>query len=130
MCDWVDRRNNDAHIGDFSRVAAIPADNAKDFRAHSFCVLQGSHKIRADILFEIAATHREYEHKVLGAQAAHAQPSLKHCCPTFIVHPRREFRHIVGGRVGFDPRDLAEIVHGMGSIGGTASHTQDEQAPA
>ena len=111
-------------------MAAIPADDAQDLRAYSFCVLQGSHQIRADVLFEIATTDREHEHKIVGAQAANPQPTLKHCFPTFIVHARREFGNIVGGRVGLHAGDLAEIVHGVGSVGCAASYAKNKQASA
>ena len=95
----------------------------ENLRAYSSCVLQSGHQVGADILFEIAATDREHEHKIVRAQAADPQPSFEHRCPTFIVYPRRQFGHIVGGRVGFDARDLAEIVHGMRGVGRAASYS-------
>ncbi len=92
MRSYVSRihcRNHDADIGYLGGVAAVAANDAEDFRAYGFCVLQGSHQIGADILFEIAATHRKHEHKIVGAQAADSQPGLEHGCPTFVVHPGR-----------------------------------------
>jgi len=117
---------DDAHVGDFGGVAAIPTDNAQDFRADGFCILQGSHQIRADIFFEIATTDGEHEYEIVRAQATHAKPSLEHSCPTFIVGSRREFRHIVGRGVSLDARDFSKIVHGMGSVGCAASDAKDE----
>src|SRR5205085_11835445 len=35
---------------------------------------------------------------------------------------------VVGGGVGFDARDLAEVVDGVGGIGGAAADTEDEEA--
>src|SRR5258706_12144602 len=81
----VDCRNDDADVGDFGCVAAIPADDAQNFRADGFCILQGSHQIGADIFFEVATADGEHEYEIVRAQAAHAKPSLEHSCPTFII---------------------------------------------
>jgi hypothetical protein len=126
----VDGRNDDADVSNFGRVAAVSADDAQDFRPHSFCVLQSSHQIGADISCAIAATDRKDEHEIVRAQAADAQPGLEHGCPAFVVGSRRQFRDVVRWRVGFDPCYFAEIVHRVRSVGGAAAHTKDEQASA
>ena len=33
-----------------------------DLRAHALGILQGRHQIRADVLFQVAAAHREHQH--------------------------------------------------------------------
>ena len=50
--------------------------------------------------------------------------------PAFVVRARRQFGNIVGGRVGFEAADLAEIVHGVAGIAGAAADAENEQPPA
>ncbi len=61
----VHRRHNQAGVRDLSRVAAVSPDDACDFSPHRFRVLKRSHQIRADILFQVAAANRKYEHAIL-----------------------------------------------------------------
>ena len=77
----IDCRNKDADIGDFGGEAAVAADDAQNFRADSFCILQGSHQVGADIVFKIATADREHEHEIVGAQATDAQPSSRRRLP-------------------------------------------------
>src|SRR5258706_4764932 len=109
----VDRWNNDAHVGDFGRVTAIPADNAQDFSADGFCILKSSHQIGADIFFEIAPTNGEHEYEIIRAQAADSQPALEHRFPPFIIRSRSEFRNIVCRGVRLYSGDFSKIVHGV-----------------
>ncbi len=71
MCAAIDGRNNDADIGDLGGMAAIPANDAQDFRACSLRVLQSGYQIRADIFFQIAAADGEYKYKIVRAEATH-----------------------------------------------------------
>ena len=44
-----------------ARVAAVAPDDADDLRADLPGVLQRRHQVRADVLLEVAAAHREHE---------------------------------------------------------------------
>src|SRR6266849_4402518 len=60
----VDRRDNDADIGDFRGVATIAPYDSQNFRADTLCVLQSNHQIRADIFFEVAAADGKHKHQI------------------------------------------------------------------
>jgi hypothetical protein len=60
-------------------------------------------------------------------QAAGAEPGFEHCGPPFVVGAGGQFADIVGGGVGLDAGEFAEIVDGVGRIGGTATDPQDEE---
>ena len=85
-------------------------------------MLDGPHEIDADIPFRIAAAHGEDQHAVACDQAAYLEPVRIRGLPPLVVDPRRQLGHIVGGRVGFQPDDLPEVVDGVGGIAGASAH--------
>ena len=71
----VDGWNNDADIGDFRGVATVAPDDSQNFRADTLCVLQSSHQIGADILFDITAADRQNQNGIALLQAVVPAPS-------------------------------------------------------
>src|SRR5208282_1198263 len=126
--DWVHRGNQNAGIGDRSRVTAIAAYDADDLRANQLRIFQRGDQIWAYILLEVPTTNRENQQQIFGAQTTGAQPTIEDRTPTFIVGARCKFRNIVGGSVSLNACDLAKVVDGMRSIGGTTTHAENEQA--
>lgn len=61
----IDRGNYGAAIRHLARETAIAADDAADRRSGLLRVFQRTNQIRADVLFHIAATNREYEDHVI-----------------------------------------------------------------
>ena len=49
----IDGRHNDAGIGRFTGIAAIPADNANYFSSYLFGIFQSPHQINTNIFFLI-----------------------------------------------------------------------------
>src|SRR5437867_9094870 len=105
--------NDDAGGGFLCRVTAVATDNADDGGTGRLGELNRADKVRADILFHVAAANRENEQAVLGAEAAAFQPLAEDGGPAFVVGAGGEFGDVVGGRVGFEVADFAEVIHGM-----------------
>ena len=55
------------------------------------------------------------------------QPLREDRAPAFVVRPRGQFRNIIGRRVTLEACDLAEIVDGVRSVGGTAADAKDKE---
>src|ERR1700685_4521368 len=124
----IDGGDEDAGVGDGGGVASVAADDADDFCADGFGVLERGDEIGADVLFEIAAADGEDQEQVVGAEAAGAQPAVEDRGPAFIVGSGGEVRDVGGGGVGFDAGNFAEVVDGVGSVGGAAADAEDEEA--
>ena len=61
-------------------------------------------------------------------EVAPKQPVCERCLPAVVIDPRRQFRDIVGRRIGFNPRDLAEVIHGVRSIRGAAAYAKEKNS--
>ena len=126
----IHRRYDDARVGDPRGVPAVAADDPEDRAADASCELERLHQILADVALGAAAADREHEHGVLAAQTAFEQPRGEHRVPAFVVRARRQLRHVVGRRVGFEPRELAKIVDGVRGVRGAAADAEQEQPAA
>src|SRR5207249_8792973 len=90
-------------------------------------VFQGSHDIRANLLFKVAASNREDKNRVLLLELTHAQPIFKHSRPSFVIGAGSQFRNIIGGGIRFEAHNFPEIVYGMRSVRGAASHAENKK---
>jgi hypothetical protein len=86
--------------------------------------------VRADVLRQVAAADREHQHRILVVRPTGSQPRGEHGVPTLVVGARGEFRDVVGGRIGFDAAELAEIVDRVAAVAGAAADAEQEQPPA
>ena len=125
----IDGGDYHAGIGSLSREAAIAPDNTGYRRAAQFGQFDGANDIGADRRVNAAAADREDQQAVLGFQAGRLQPGREGALPALIVDPRGQLRDIVGGTIGFEAADFAEVVGGMAGMAGAATHPDDEQAP-
>ena len=64
----VDGGDEDAGVGDGCGVASVAANDADDFRAHGFRILEGGDEVGADVLFEVAAADGEDQEQVVRAR--------------------------------------------------------------
>src|SRR5262249_13341514 len=126
----IDGRNDAYRIADLGRVAAVAPDDAENFRAAILRVVERAYQVRADILLEIAAAHGKYKDGVLGGQPRNPQPLAEDRIPAFVVGPRSELGHVVGRRVGFDARYLAEVIDRMGAVAGASADAEKKQPAA
>src|SRR5579863_898155 len=101
------------YICDLRRITAISSDDSDDLRSDFFRVLQRRHQIWANVLFKVAPAHRKDEDHVVGLEVAYFEPGGENGGPTLVVRAGGEFGNVVGGRIGFDTGDFAEIIHGM-----------------
>jgi len=124
----IHRGDEDAGISHSCGESAVPPDDANDFTANLFGELQGRDEVRADLFFEIAAADGENKDGVAGTKLTDAKPVLKDADPPFVVRAGSQFGDVVGGSVSLNTGDLAEIVDGVRSIGGTATDAEDEEA--
>jgi hypothetical protein len=62
---FVHNGDDNAGVSYLGCEAAIAPHYTTDFCTYFFCVLESSHEIGADILRNIAPTHRKHEHSVL-----------------------------------------------------------------
>ena len=126
----VDRGDDDRHVGDLCRVAAITADDADDAGTALLGKLEGTHKVGADVFFEVAAADGENEERVLLVEPAALEPLGEDAFPALVVGARGQLGNVVGRRVAFQPGDLAEIVDRVRCIGRAAADAQDEKPAA
>jgi hypothetical protein len=63
-------------------------------------------------------------------QLARAQPLHEDARPALVVRARGQLGDVVGGGIGLNARDLAEVVHRVGRVGRAAADAQHEEAPA
>ncbi len=70
----------------------------------------------------------KHQNRVARLQMTDSQPCLEHRRPSFVVHPRRQLRNVVGRRIRLNSCQFAEIVDRMRGIACTAADAQDEQA--
>src|ERR1700683_2224513 len=118
-------RDEDAGIGHGRGESAVPPDDADDFAANLFGELQGRDEVRADLFFKSAAADGENKDGVAGAKLTDAKPVLEDAGPAFVVRAGSQFGDVVGGGVGLDAGDFAEIVDGVRSVGGAATDAED-----
>src|SRR5438046_819221 len=111
-CDGcrVDGRNNDRRIGDTRGVAAIAAQHTQDRGTGCPGVLHGGNQVRADVALLVTPADRQYEYRIVSAQAADFEPFDEAAVPALVVDARGELGGVVRGRIAFDARQLAEIV--------------------
>src|SRR5439155_23960367 len=110
------RRHHHACVRHLTGIAAVATDHADDFCAGGFGKLQRFHDIRRDVLFGIAAADRKYQHGVVVANAAAAQPVGECTGPAIIVDAGGELGHIVGRRIGFDPTTFSEVIDVVAAV--------------
>src|ERR1035441_8476101 len=115
---WGDRFgvhgwDDDAGIGHGRGEAAVSPDNAEYARADLFRVFERADQVGADLLGQIPSAYGEHEDHVPGLELAHSPPVYEHAGPAIVVGSGREFRDVVGGRIGLDAGDLPEIIDGM-----------------
>src|SRR2546425_10763381 len=126
----IDGRHDDDVVADFLRVAAVAADDAEDFHAPAFALVERVDQIGADVTFRIAAADRKNEDRVLVVGLAGAQPGGEYGLPSFVVGPGGQLGDIVGRCIGFDPAQLAKVIDGVTAMSGAAADTEQEQAPS
>ena len=61
------------------------------------------------------------------ADAARLQPLDEHGGPPLVVGARRELGDVVGGRIGLDPDELAEVVHRVGAAARASADAEEEE---
>src|SRR5712691_5982360 len=124
----IDSGYDNAGIGDLSRVSPVAPHHATNGRAYFLGVFQGTNDVRAYVPFQVATTYRKNKDHVGHAQATHHQPIDKYSFPSVVVHASRQFGNIVGGCVGFDARNLSEIIYSVRCMTGTAADAEKKQA--
>ena len=125
-CRRTECRHDDSGIGNLRGVSAVAAHNAQDAGAFVLRKLQGLNQVRADIFFFVSAAHGKHQHGVVSADAAHFQPIRKDRGPAVVVCARGEFRNVVGGGVGFNTGNLAEVVRRVAGVSSASADTQYE----
>ena len=126
----VHGRDNHARVGDPRRKPAIAADDAENRGANRSRVLERVHQSVADVPFTAAAPNGKHEHAIVCAEAAFSQPGGEHRVPPFVVRASRQLGHVIGRRVRFEPRELAEIIDRVRRVAGTPAQAHEEQAAA
>ena len=121
-------RDNNTSVRDACRESSVSSHDAADFRADLPGVLQSAYQIRADITLGIPAANREDKHRIVLAQLTSLQPVAICSVPSVIVDTRCEFRDIVSGGVAFDTGNFAKVVDRVGSVAGTTSDSEEENA--
>lgn len=124
----VNGRYDDACISDRSCEPAIFADDSDNPRADLAGKLQGGHEIWRDVFLQVAAADRQDEQGIFFFESRAAQPFDKDGGPAFVIRARSEFGNVIGWRVAFETADFAEIVDGVGSVGGAAPDPKDEES--
>src|SRR5262249_54069958 len=112
------------------RVAAVTPDDADDRRAALARQLQRRDQVRADVLRDVPAPDREYEHTILRPQPTAAQPLDEHARPPVVVGAGGELGDVVGRGVGLEAGDLAEVVDRVAAVRRTAADAEEEQPAA
>jgi hypothetical protein len=110
-------------------VPSITPDDSADLRTYLAGIIECQNQIRAHLLFETSTAYGKYQDHVLRPQAANSKPLFKNRCPPVIIRARCQFGDVVGGRIGFDSGDLAEVIYCVGCVGGAAPDAQNEEAP-
>jgi len=100
------------------------------FGADLLRILQSANEIGADFPLGVAATHRKDEDGVAAIEPASHQPVAIRRLPAVVVDARRQFGHVVGGRVAFHPGDLAEIIDGVRSVARAAADSEEKDSAA
>src|SRR6187402_867296 len=111
---------------DLRSVPAVTPDDATDATTDRLPVLERAHQVRAHVLLAIAATDREHEQHVFGAQLTHREPRRERGLPAVVVHARSRLGYVVGRRVRLDAADLAEIVDGVRGVARATAHAEHE----
>ena len=124
-CLWINGRNNQAGVSRPGGIPSVTAHDTQDFAPHPLGIFQRPHQIVADIFLFISSADREDEYSIVMVEVADLKPFDEDRVPPFIIDPRRQFRHVVAGRVAFDAGDFSEVVDGMGGVPGTATNAQE-----
>src|SRR5512132_4581344 len=83
----VERRDDDALVGNSRRVATVPADDAEDPGTCAPRVIESADEIRGDVPLRVAASDREHENHVARAEPRAGEPSGEDTFPAVVVDP-------------------------------------------
>jgi hypothetical protein len=119
--------DDDAGVGDLGGEAAVAADYAADGGAGFLGVFESADEIGADIFYGVAAADGENEDHVGFVEMRAAKPVGVAGVPAFVVNAGGELGNIVGGSVGFDLGDFAEVADSVRCVAGAAANTQKEK---
>lgn len=123
----IHRGDEHAGIGDNCGESAISTDDADDLASNLSGELQGRHQVRADLFFEIAAPDGKDENCVAVVELADTKPTLEDSGPTLVVGASSQFGNVIGGGVGLDAGDFAEVVDDARGVRGAAADSEDEE---
>ena len=123
----INNRNEYAQIRYPRSVTSVAADNSTNRGSHLLSVFQRAHQVGAYVVFCIAAADGKNEDHIFFAQAGAAEPVRITGVPAFVVHACGEFGDIIGGGVGLDLGDFAEIADCMRGMTSSSSHTEKKE---
>src|SRR5438105_13041370 len=100
LCMWrhvrgIGRGHDYARVRHRCRITAVSTDDANDWRAERFCVLQSANEVRADVAFNASATDREHHNQVFGTESARPQRGLEDRGPALVVGARGPLRNVL-----------------------------------
>ena len=126
----IDGGDDDAGGGLPGCKTAITTHDSDNGRTHLPGELDRRDEIRADILFQIAATDGKNHQRVLCIETTALEPFGKNGGPALVVGPGGQLGDIVGRRINLESANLAKIVDGMGRIGRATTDTEDKESSA
>ncbi len=123
----IDHRDDDHQVPAPRRMTTVAADDAKYAGSALLGEIDRFDNIRADVALAVAAADREHENGVLRADSADLQPPGEDRFPTLIISARGQFGNVVGGAIGFDAAQFAEVVDRVAAVSGAAADAEQKQ---
>ena len=126
----VQRRDHDARRRRRARCIRRRGRRSRRRRRPLARELDRPDEVRRHVALDVAAADREHQQRVVGAEPRTLEPGGEDRVPALVVGAGGELGHVVGGRVGLEPAQLAEVVDRVAGVPGRSADAEHEQPPA